>query len=190
MTGSILRPFGPSLYQGRLSDQLIKKMCESITQTEYYGEEWSERLVGKLYQQRLFNWRELKVKQQFHQEVMEHFGHYLDQASKFDKDRCQYHLDHGPWLNIQLAGEHNPLHAHSGWVSAVCYLEVADEMQHGEIAWSWGYETALTRGLHTHRPQAGDIFFWPAEVMHTVYPFQGAGRRVSMAWNIHQNYYP
>jgi len=45
-------------------------------------------------------------------------------------------------------------------------------------------------GTWAHQPEVGDIFMWPADLLHTVYPFLGDGIRRSCSFNaIHEFQY-
>jgi len=47
-----------------------------------------------------------------------------------------------------------------------------------------GSPTFLNRATFMVRPKVGDFFIFPADLYHTVYPFQSDGERRSFSMNI------
>jgi len=105
-------------------------------------------------------------------------------------------IDLGPvWVISQYEGEYNPLHYHRNCtLSAVLYLKKPDKKPRnipnkadldGFIQWSYHSVVPDTfeLGTFTTEPEVGSLFIWPSHLMHTVYPFLGAGERRSVSFN-------
>ena len=42
----------------------------------------------------------------------------------------------------------------------------------------------MEMGTYRHRPKVGELFLFPSNLLHTVYPFKGDSERRSLAFNI------
>ena len=54
----------------------------------------------------------------------------------------------------------------------------------GHVEFLSGSPTFLNRASFMVRPKVGDFFIFPADMYHTVYPFQSDGERRSFSMNI------
>ena len=106
------------------------------------------------------------------------------------------------WVNFQKENEFNPLHNHSGVFSFVIWVKIPID---------WKEQHALPISANSHNPSAsnfefyyntmlgqtgkysyfldknsgGDMLFFPAKLMHTVYPFYNCDEeRISISGNI------
>ena len=104
------------------------------------------------------------------------------------------------WVNFMKSGEWNPSHNHTGKISCVTYLrvpkEIEDENDKGEhtsksntpsagrIEFQFGnVGMPYSSGGWIRTPQEKQIFFFPAQLSHMVYPFQADTERVSVSVN-------
>ena len=102
------------------------------------------------------------------------------------------------WINFQKAKEYNPPHDHSGDLSFVIYLQVPDEIrieydlrkgEHrhngpGTINFDYGQKMPFAIDRQYRLPSSGDIFIFPAWLMHHVHSFQADVERISVSGNI------
>jgi uncharacterized protein (TIGR02466 family) len=99
------------------------------------------------------------------------------------------------WGNISVAGDFNPIHNHSGNVSGVGYLKLPEDIEKewesedhdpsaGMINFTGSIPTAMTDHLFRAKPIVGDLWFFPAHLLHEVYPFRSKGERWSFSFNI------
>lgn len=102
---------------------------------------------------------------------------------------------HSAWGNISRAGDYNPTHTHTGLISGVGYVRMPDDIEQewenedhdpsaGMITFIDGRGSSLTCSHVRMKPQVGDIFFFPAWLMHYVSPFRSQGERWSFSFNI------
>jgi uncharacterized protein (TIGR02466 family) len=102
------------------------------------------------------------------------------------------------WINVNRAGDRNVLHCHPGaFLSATYYVRTPEEMKGGEL---WfrdprGPAVAMyeTPGIPLSwvgsgvglpfPPKTGRLLIFPAWLEHRVEPFEGAGERISIAFN-------
>tara|TARA_R100000697_G_scaffold25551_1_gene33734 strand:+ start:601 stop:1239 length:639 start_codon:yes stop_codon:yes gene_type:complete len=104
------------------------------------------------------------------------------------------------WINDQVENEYNPLHIHHGrgplGLSSVLFLRVpesitnakstnpSEEPKDGRLEFIsqmgdvYGNPTALIT------PKVGDLYIFPYNLHHTVYPFKGQGIRRSLSFNV------
>ena len=106
------------------------------------------------------------------------------------------------WINFQQAKEYNPPHDHSGDLSFVIYLQVPDEIKEenertkgkqrnegpGMICFDYGQKMPFSIDKQYRLPLPGDIFIFPAWLMHHVHSFQSNVERISVSGNIFFNY--
>ena len=100
------------------------------------------------------------------------------------------------WINYMKAGEFNPPHEHGGDLSFVLYPHVPrtliteckafDGTQRGPggVSWLYGKGNRLCIDVAHHRPQTGDLFMFPADLQHWVFPFKSKVERPSLSGNI------
>lgn len=101
---------------------------------------------------------------------------------------------HASWGNISVAGDFNPSHSHAGGISGVGYLRLPDDIEQewenedhdpsaGLINFINGSTLPLDSNSTRFKPSVGDIYFFPAWLIHEVYPFRSKGERWSFSFN-------
>jgi len=102
------------------------------------------------------------------------------------------------WINFQQAKEYNPPHDHSGDLSFVIYLQVPDEIRienelmegeyrnegPGMINFDYGLKMPFSICRQYRLPSPGDIFIFPAWLIHHVLAFESDVERISVSGNI------
>jgi hypothetical protein len=102
---------------------------------------------------------------------------------------------HSAWGNISVAGDFNPPHNHTGNISGVGYLRLPDDIERewlledhdpsaGMINFWDGRPSGDTVYLYRAKPRVGDIYFFPAWLIHNVHPFRSKGERWSFSFNL------
>lgn len=198
--------FGPKIYKGRLDKDIISMLKTVADQSKQAKCFIGHKLAGNLEQQFETQF-DAGQRQQFLQAI---YNHVHACVVEFDQgqekifkrgnvDDIVYNLGSGPWLNVQRAGEFNPMHQHNGELSVVIYIDIpediAEENQNrhseikqpvaGVIAFTHGDESFWYRSIDHHQPRTGDILIFPASLKHEVYPFKSDVERISMSFNIH-----
>lgn len=101
------------------------------------------------------------------------------------------------WINVNPAGGYNAPHDHPGWFwSGVYYVAVPpplpDDPTGGCIEFLDGrtnmrvlsaIDAPCFHSKVTLRPEAGRLLLFPSSLRHWVYPHQGQGERISIAFN-------
>lgn len=168
-----IRPFGPSIVKGKMSEELQKVLCDIFTN-------WSEKQEIPPEEDNSWNLagnnrREFFINQEMLGTNVNVFQECINKgASEYYVGSCHIayesqkeiltpkhkkllieHLTgmnltveiHGVWGNISVAGDFNPIHHHTGSVSGVGYLKLPDNI---EREWL----------LEDHDPSSGMIHFW------------------------------
>ena len=206
MEYNYINPFGPSIYFSRLSDEEIVFLQEIAAQTKKKNLSYGNALVGNIETQLVLQCFPNQT-DQFKKVLNPHIQNFLkckEQHAELQKDpykrtnklfpttNFNYTLGKGPWINYQKKHEFNPIHSHNGILSGVVYIDVPIEIEEeftkskinsarlcpGKIEFCYGY------ALLNYYPKTGDVFIFPAELFHTVYPFTSDVERISMSFNV------
>ena len=211
-----IRPFGPSIYHGKMEPNEIELLQKIAKQTLKIRQNVGYTLVGNIHDQLGIaiedEDEQVKFMDILHPHVYAFAKHegerqqYLLAKQGFDYIAGEYppatgfrfDLGRGPWINFQKAGEFNPIHSHSGLISAVVYIDVPEiilQERHnqkietssrcpGYIEFMYGPDVVGSNGTFMHEPQTGDFLLFNAGVKHTVYPFSSDATRISMSFNV------
>ncbi len=202
---SIERMFGPPMAVIQMPEEIIKGLT-LLTDKVLEGDGYlthGHKLAGQIYHEPYLSVDMLDVvgaAHFFHSCGMEFIKKVLE--SKFRDLDKEYNLDMfftSVWAVSQYEGEYNPAHMHTDCdISAVCYLKIpeyknrwADDRKFkqndgdGEIEFiANSSPEGLENGTFRHAPKVGDLFMFPSNLLHTVYPFLGKGERRSVAFNM------
>ena len=194
MAGQIIRPFGPTLYRGRISDRMRR---EILNKAESSGEDASKNLAGNLVDEKFID-----LSQESGDELTGIVQDYMSQMATIGVYKAKAPLRsisyERIWVNYQRKGEWNPPHVHSGDFSMVGYLqipqELKDEWKHpnqqgqdpvgGKIQWNYGdFSPHSVSMFGPIEPEELDIYVWPAWLTHFVFPFNADVTRISFSTN-------
>ena len=202
---SPLFPFGPMMLHSRLPMNMVRqlnKYANKVIKDEKRAKrlDHSDSLVGKLKQEFLIDHKELDKHTDTFNQIIANFvqtemARNFKQLAKGTGFSIQYK---SAWIVRQFAGEFNPAHIHTECdMSCVGYLKLPPEI---DKEWEEDYKDHYPcRGhieflhgqsgrMHTHtflvKPSVGDFFVFPADLIHTVYPFYSDGERRSFSMNM------
>jgi uncharacterized protein (TIGR02466 family) len=96
------------------------------------------------------------------------------------------------WIVLSRAGDYNPVHKHDAQLSGIVYVRVPPQVAEpttmdGKLHFLFGQQQERNLDFLGNRmivPREGDFYLFPAWMQHVVYPFQGPGERVSIAFNL------
>ena len=203
MSFEILKPFGPAIYKATLEDNVILffKDVAKETKTAHYSV--GQSLAGNIKNQFAIAMNEEKtlffnkeIKKHVHK-ALEEFDRKYDENSKIDLDKLKFNFGSGPWINFQRAGEFNPIHTHTGELSAIIYIDIPECIAiennktlsnapcAGAVSWIFGSGMLATEFHYTHQPKTGELFLFPSGLQHMVYPFKSDVERVSLSFNVY-----
>jgi len=187
---NILKPFGPSILKTTIPEELIKKLndyVDKIIKNEKKSKEldFGGSLAGN-------------VKQEFKLEIdfMKSSGwgaHLMKESTDWIVKATEDKLINKPgkiikkfrifesWIVRQFENEYNPAHYHLGHISGVGYLKMPDNLgstiqknklnQNGHLQLIHGSKQFLSKPVLDIIPKVGDLYLFPAYLIHTVYPF-------------------
>ena len=194
-----LRPFGPAVGHATMPDEVVTAFNDDIDGGTS-GPDWSDRLVGKVDEERLIPTEVLEPhKMFFTNAALRYVSNYASRYCRpiADDVRPQVTIQ-SAWYVRQRAGDFNPIHLHTNAeLSCIGYLKMPDGIEeewnrddqdhypaHGHVEFMHGSPTFLNRASFMVRPKVSDFFIFPADMYHTVYPFRTEGERRSCSMNI------
>jgi len=127
-------------------------------------------------------------------------NYITNEFNMFNKLKCKAQFN-SCWINNQNEGEFNPLHAHNcvqrAGISSVLFLKVPDSINQaqreynqneppkaGRLEFVGSARYSFGRNQHLVHPNVGDLYIFPHELPHCVYPFKGEGVRRSLSFNV------
>jgi len=183
--------FGPFIFKAQINNQQveeIKKLCIKDKTKDH-----SRKLAGHIKEEYEID------SNRYHQVMTPYLDTYCEGYEKFydKKFKGTGLTTKQVWVNFMKAGEYNPPHHHGGCrFSSVVFLDVPPQIKkeadafHGTSHPPGSIEFVVHIGdvqeyiaCYRHFPQKGDALIFPANVTHTVYPFQCKATRVSVAAN-------
>ena len=201
----ILKPFGPLILHETVSEDFLKFLVDASVETKNKSENVGWDLAGNIEDQL----QSVIDPQRFVKEIYPHILSYL--AACFDRRKedmlgqsdppianVSFNCGNGPWINFQKKNEFNPVHVHGGELSSVIMIDVPEEIAKesdavkdktnmpcpGQLEFIDGTSGYMYTGTYKVVPKTGDIFVFPAQLKHTVYPFTSDVTRITMSYNI------
>ena len=191
-------PLGPAIFGMQLPENVFQKALKLADDVWARKDriDWSHELVGHMKHQYYIPHSELK-KCGLYEFFIQCFYWYLIKASEeFEKKKEHLIIElEAFWINYQEEGEYNPMHNHGqATLSGAIHLREPEYerpkdrkhdndgkltlVNHSPII------NALDKYALTVKPTPRGMYIWPAALLHEVFPFQGKGQRVSMAYNV------
>ena len=206
MEYKIIRPYGPTIYHGRLTEDEITYLQGVAKDTQTARNNVGYDLACNIKDQLGIVVKDLD---RFNYIITPHIKNYVkyedervrshfikDVGNDNDYDHMQFTLGTGPWINFQTANEFNPMHSHAGMISSVVYIDVPEQIAQeeytkdtnmncpGQIEFMYGPDVVGSNGTHKIVPKTGDFLLFHAGLKHTVYPFKSEVTRISMSFNV------
>jgi len=200
---SVSKPFGPSVAEFIVKDEFVNDLneyCKIVLNEEGRAEKLDVggELAGQVKQefevdQNFFN---LKINNYLTDMIKNYLWKSIEKQNETFKDfKNKVKIIYkNKWIVRQFENEYNPLHFHSGSVSGVCYILLPKNFggksqnqkknnPNGCIALSHGSAQFNSPAVKLITPEIGKFVFFPNYLLHTVYPFKGAGERRSFSFN-------
>jgi uncharacterized protein (TIGR02466 family) len=186
-------PFGPMVARSQLPAALVAQLNGHLDGEIAAREASQGQRLGELTlaQQAVSAGGE----QSLAREVARRIADYLGVADNRPLTRVRYESF---WMVRHFPGTFSPVHFHTGDVSGVLYLKlpecIRDEQAEaqqsylnarraGYITFFIGGKQPLAKSLISFRPEVGDLYLFPAWLLHAVEPFEGEGERRSLSFN-------
>ena len=192
----LFRPFGPTIGKTKLSSSIVaklnnfsEKVIGSNSLTNRYDN--SHRLIGNMKQQ--FRISKKVMRNGLEREITKSIKSYYKETLKIRVKKVSIE---NSWIVSQFAGDFNPPHLHRGNISGVGYLKIPSSIRNnkekdlaGLISFFDGRVSLprnsppLVKHRQTFKPIVGDLYIFPAFLMHDVHPFRGEGERRCFSFN-------
>jgi uncharacterized protein (TIGR02466 family) len=191
-------PFGPNLLRLKINEDIRLKLLDLIK--DHQANVWEEKQI--LQGQSAYDHQKNSIVDGKFGEISEkwqeeYYGNII--TNTIQSVLCRYgelHYDmpcvasvESVWYVIMKSGDFHMLHAHiqpQSQVSGAIYLEIPDNLPDPQGSMNWvlgGSQKPLYNNMYKHSPELGDVFLWPAELMHTVYPFRSKQERIMISFN-------
>ena len=202
-----IRPFGPTILQGKLPNNLIKLLDDRAT-TLLNDEKLSKKydhsmnLAGNVQKEVRYPMEDLDG--QNFKPIINALGQivkkYISIPPASDTISPEFvgsMVIESMWVVSQWAGDFNPFHIHQGELSGVIYLRVPPSLKDGyakedhypwvgDIVWHSGQAATFSGHKHQATPEVGAIYLFPSWLSHGVYPFRTKNEeRRSVSFNLH-----
>ncbi len=187
-------PLGPAIFGMQLPENVFQKALKLAARKDRI--DWSHELVGHMKHQYYIPHSELK-KCGLYEFFIQCFYWYLIKASEeFEKKKEHLIIElEAFWINYQEEGEYNPMHNHGqATLSGAIHLREPeyerpkDRKHDNDGKLTLVNHSPIINALDTYamtvKPTPRGMYIWPAPLLHEVFPFQGKGQRVSMAYNV------
>ena len=192
----ITRPFGPSIANTKMPDELVNKLndyVDSVIKDEEKSkkQDWGNKLAGHVKQ-------EFRLEHDFIKSsgFMDFLANAVSDWIKMSEKKqiTKFNMIES-WIVRQFKNEYNPVHWHNGHISGVGYLKLpktfgklpqdkGENNQNGKIDLIHGNKMFLQNSKFSIHPELGQFYFFPNYMMHTVYPFTDSDEeRRSISFN-------
>jgi hypothetical protein len=209
LRGKVHMPFSPILMEFDIPTpyiDMLNNYGDKISSSDKKSKQldWSHNLIGNVKQEHTIEDHVWQNKPDEHLPTFFNWiGHCtntyiktkLNDGDKIDKDVAKKGIKkmllHKSWLVNSIAGDFNPPHMHSGMISAAGWLKMPPSVekdeereQAGWIEFIHGTPHMLVDFKYPIKPSVGKIFFFPAWLIHEVFPFRGKGLRRTISFNL------
>jgi hypothetical protein len=193
----VLNWFGPPLVKltadPAVVDSLNNYIDQILSKAEHPKElDYTEKLRGKVY-------GGYEVKKGFLHNVETYLmgvgKDFFHQFSTQNIDNLELFINN-MWVVSHPRNMWSTLHSHNADISGIIYLKMPEELREGfpkhyenilspaAISFTQGSPGKFHQAIITVEPKVGDVLLFPANMVHTVYPFLGPGERRSFSFNL------
>ena len=202
-----LRPFGPTILQGKLPDNLIKILDDKATEIledEKLSKKYdhSMNLAGNVQKEVRYPQKDIgsKTFEPLVNALGQIVKQYLSIPPAIDTISPEFvgkMIIESMWCVSQWAGDFNPFHIHQGQLSGIIYLRVPPSLKEeyakedhypcvGDVVWHFGQASPFGGHKWQATPEVGAIYLFPSWLSHGVYPFRTPNEeRRSVSFNLH-----
>ena len=192
ISGQIIRAFSPAIGKYKISESLIKIINDHIDNILkdqnkidelYHG----KNLAGEIkYEIKLTN---DFINDSLYVPIKDIVYNFI--KSTLNKEFKSFEIK-SSWAVCQFESDYNPIHWHDGHLSGVMYTKIPKDFgssykevnKNGNIAFIHGSTQLTASSVYDVKPEIGDLFIFPSNMMHTVYPFFSEEERRSVSFNI------
>lgn len=192
ITGQIIRAFSPAIGKYKISNDLIGAINNHIDMILEDQEKIEELYHGKNLAGEIKY--EIKLSREFidsnlYNPIRNIVNNFV--LSTMNKELKSFEIK-SSWAVCQFESDYNPIHWHDGHLSGVMYTKIPKNFgssykkinKNGNIAFIHGATQLTAASVYDVSPELGDIYVFPSNLMHTVYPFFSDEERRSVSFNV------
>jgi len=192
ISGQIIRAFSPAIGKYKISEKLIKTINDHIDNILKDQNKIDELYHGKNLAGEIKY--EIKLTNDFiidslYVPIKDIVYNFI--KSTLNKEFKSFEIK-SSWAVCQFESDYNPIHWHDGHLSGVMYTKIPKDFgssykevnKNGNIAFIHGSTQLTASSVYDVKPEIGDLFIFPSNMMHTVYPFFSEEERRSVSFNI------
>ena len=185
------KAFGPTIGKSKLSKKIITLLNAHIDKSQLSKKnDYSSKLASQI--QNEIKISKTIVNKSLSKELIKNIKIYLN---KSDVKKIKKIKIINLWVVRQLKNEYNPIHYHEGQLSGVGYLRIPKDMNQNKLVKNKKFKTNgtidfingqthfLSKSIYNLNPKLGDLLIFPNYLMHTAYPFNVDGERISFSFN-------
>tara|TARA_B100000965_G_scaffold332206_1_gene296631 strand:+ start:4974 stop:5606 length:633 start_codon:yes stop_codon:yes gene_type:complete len=203
----IIHPFGPLIYKESISGDFHQFLLDAAEASRIDPENVGYSLAGNIEDQLLLKLDPEKFVSYIYPHVFDYMNSCMEHQSKValltdavlatNFEHISFDLGSGPWINYQRKNEFNPVHSHNGNLSSVIFIDIPEEIREeakhtvqtnmpcpGQLEFMHGNDGYNYSGTFKVVPQTAQIYLFPADLKHTVYPFTSDVERITMSFNV------
>jgi len=202
----VFAPFGPLIYRADVQGDFLNFLLEHLNVMRN-GEDAKHTLAGNIESQKYA----LYPESEFISFVHPHITNYVNEIynrtkhvnnNSFSKQKIYnpknssitYNMMQGPWINFSKKGEFNPIHNHTGKISAIVFIDIPEKLETERDNSPYNQKTSaclefVFGNQHTViNPKTGVMYLFPSYLWHLVYPYNSDVERISMSFNVDNLY--
>ncbi|MAL46883.1 putative 2OG-Fe(II) oxygenase [Hyphomonas sp.] len=183
--------FGPLLYHVKLKDDDIQKFKTLCVKDE--NKFYRNNLAGHIKHEYKIDHTNLQI---LLQDVIEDFRKSFE--AFYNILAPEVYITNA-WVNFMRPGDFNPPHTHAGSFSSVLFINMPQELleeneEHkshdinsagpGSISFFAGVNGGMSNWRQDFTPKTGELFMFPADLMHMVYPYKSNVERITISFNM------
>ena len=196
---TLIKHLGPSVFKAEIPDDVVNKLNDYIDNTINDKKKSSKLDLGKELAGDVT--QEFSLEPEFIRSSgwLNFLGTCTKKWVEIETKQIikKFNIDRS-WIVRQFENEYNPIHYHSGHVSGAGFLKVpnslglhtqkskSDHMGYlgGHLQLIHGSRMFLSPSIINIKPKVGEMYFFPAYMMHCVYPFKNSNEeRRSISFN-------
>ena len=203
---TIRLPFSPPIYQSKFNSSELKVLQELAEDTRN-SFRLGNKLSGNIQEQRAVESLEQNIFYILAPHIREYVkfftekiklsgntGYDTDDNEIRDYSKLNFSLS-ALWFNYMTKNEFNPMHLHTGLISGVLMIKVPEEISQEHISipiesnarcpgmLEW-IRTGYGSGFYRKYPVEGEIYLFPSELHHQVYPYASDVERITASFNV------
>ena len=192
--------WGPLLFKTTITPEECQKLLKEGKKCRKKINDHRARLAGHLKEE--YRLDDMESFLEWFNKYLRMYVNAFYRWKGYPKDsNAKLHLE-SIWINYMKAGDFNPPHTHGSDLSFVIYPSIPKKILEenknfpgnrnpgggpGGISFTYGTTKRNYISAVDHLPQTGELFIFPADLTHWVFPFKSEVERISVSGNLRFN---